>query len=354
MYVYKHTAIYEARDVIWRQIHRLRIAGWLLFCCAGGLAAQDPVFSQFYAAPLHLNPAFAGTTYAPRITLNYRNQWPSWPNAYQTYAAAYEQSIEGLNSGVGFMLMADDAGDGVYNTTRFHAVYAYHLQFQSNFNIRFGIEAGAIQSRVDWDQLVFGDQLDELGNDPGFTQEQRPDNLNRTAFDVAAGILVHTDQFYGGVSVKHLNRPSESFLELNENTFAGLPFRITVHGGAEFNLPIGNIRNGPAFISPNLLYIKQGTFGQLNAGAYAGAGNFFGGLWYRYADENPDAVIGLVGVRYNIFRIGYSYDVTISQLSLAETGGTHEVSLTINFDNSRSVQAKRRSSRYNDCFKMFN
>ena len=48
--------------------------------------AQDPVFSQFYATPMQLNPAFAGTTYAPRITLNYRNQWPSWPNAYTTYA----------------------------------------------------------------------------------------------------------------------------------------------------------------------------------------------------------------------------------------------------------------------------
>ena len=55
--------------------------------------AQDPVFSQFFAAPLQLNPAFAGVSHAPRFMLNHRNQWPTWPNAYQTYAIAYEQAL---------------------------------------------------------------------------------------------------------------------------------------------------------------------------------------------------------------------------------------------------------------------
>ncbi|MEL7422621.1 MAG: type IX secretion system membrane protein PorP/SprF, partial [Bacteroidota bacterium] len=41
------------------------------------LQAQDPIFSQFYAAPLQLNPAFAGTTIAPRFTFNHRNQYPN-------------------------------------------------------------------------------------------------------------------------------------------------------------------------------------------------------------------------------------------------------------------------------------
>jgi len=61
------------------------------------LKAQDPVFSQFYAAPLQLNPAFAGNTYAPFVTLNYRSQWSGFTDfsTYNTYAASFSQFIEG-------------------------------------------------------------------------------------------------------------------------------------------------------------------------------------------------------------------------------------------------------------------
>jgi hypothetical protein len=33
--------------------------------------AQDPQFTQFYANPMYLNPAFAGTARCPRICMNY-------------------------------------------------------------------------------------------------------------------------------------------------------------------------------------------------------------------------------------------------------------------------------------------
>ena len=38
--------------------------------------AQDATFSQFYANPTYLNPALAGSGICPRVSLNYRNQWP--------------------------------------------------------------------------------------------------------------------------------------------------------------------------------------------------------------------------------------------------------------------------------------
>ena len=84
------------------------VLGSLLFCFVLTLQAQDPVFSQFYSAPLQLNPAFAGTTYAPRISLIYRNQWSVFEGGFQTYAASYEQSVERLNSGFGVSVESDN------------------------------------------------------------------------------------------------------------------------------------------------------------------------------------------------------------------------------------------------------
>lgn len=125
----------------------------------GHILAQDPLFSQFYASPLQLNPAMAGVAEAPRISLNYRNQWPSWPNAYSTYALGFEQALNSLNSGFGISVLADDAGNGIYRTLTLHAVYSYSVQLGDDFFAKFGMEGGVLQTRVDWDRLVFGDQL---------------------------------------------------------------------------------------------------------------------------------------------------------------------------------------------------
>ena len=90
--------------------------------------AQDPIFSQFYAMPLQINPGFAGSALAPRAGLIYRNQWTGFNSAYRTYAVYYEQSLDRVNSGIGFHLEGDNAGDGIYKTNRFSAVYAYRLK----------------------------------------------------------------------------------------------------------------------------------------------------------------------------------------------------------------------------------
>ena len=54
-----------------------RFLAMILLLTAGSAYAQDPEFTQFYANPLYLNPAFAGSSHCPRMNLNYRNQWPA-------------------------------------------------------------------------------------------------------------------------------------------------------------------------------------------------------------------------------------------------------------------------------------
>ena len=325
----------------------------------GSVYAQDPVFSQFNSAPLLLNPAFAGTTYAPRISLIYRNQWSVFEGGYQTYAASYEQTIDRLNSGFGITVMADNAAN-IYKTNQFKAVYGYRLKMNDDWFVKFGVEAGLIQTNLDWDKLIFGDQLDVLDgydeDNPILSEELRPENLNRASFDVGAGLLLYNRFFYAGLAVKHLNTPDESLLEINQNLNVGLPMRITFHLGAEITIEKGNKRNPGSFISPSLIIMRQGDFGQVNGGAYIGFGKFFGGAWYRHAWGNADAAIAMVGYRQDVFRIAYSYDITVSQLAAEAggTGGTHEISLLINLDDSRALKRRRKKARLNDCFKIFN
>lgn len=319
--------------------------------------AQDPgVFSQFFAAPMQLNPALTGGTYAPRIFLNYRNQWPSLSNAYVTYAVSYDQLAPSINSAFGLSVLSDVAGAGIYNTTSVSGSYAYIFKADDIY-VKGGLEAGLTQIKLNWNELVFLDMLDPLtgqvnGNGGiNSTQETAPFSFNKLYADFSAGLLVYNKDYYGGLSVKHINGPDESFL--NDFNAAPVPIRLTVHGGAQINLRKNhkNYIEG-TFISPNLMYVRQGTFQQANAGAYVSTNRVFGGLWYRYAFGNADAVIGLIGMKYNVFKIGYSYDLTVSELS-AQSNGAHEISIAINFDEDPNIRKKRRSRRYMDCFQIF-
>ena len=323
---------------------------FFLFCSFWqiDLKAQDPVFTQFYAAPLQLNPAFAGNTYAPFVTVNYRSQWAGFADfsTYDTYAVSFSQFIEGMNSGIGLMIEADDAGNGIYQTTRIGGYYSYKIQFNNDLNLKFGIEGSLVQSRLDWDQLVFGDQIDVTGAISTTSTELQPEILTVNYGDVSTGLLLYNELFYGGLTIKHINRPDESILGINGNISSGLPVRFSIHGGSQIDLG-GNKRGRSTFISPNLMYVKQGDFSQVNAGAYLGFGSFFAGGWFRYSSSNSDAAIGLVGFQKNAFKFGYSYDFTISKLS-GNSGGTHEFSMVLNFDANRP-----RKVDYNDCFQIF-
>jgi len=78
----------------------LKIVIVLALLSSGKLLAQDAQFSQFYAAPLIINPALTGNTIQDRFSLNYRNQWPAVPNskAFTTYAFSYEHNFDDYNS----------------------------------------------------------------------------------------------------------------------------------------------------------------------------------------------------------------------------------------------------------------
>lgn len=323
----------------------------LLLLAGVSAAAQDPIFSQFYAMPLQVNPGFAGSAIAPRVGAAYRNQWSGFDNAYRTYALFYEQSLDRLNSGIGFNLEGDNAGNGIYKTTRISAVYAYRLNVTDNFALKLGVEAGAYQTTLDWNKLIFPDQIDPIGGIGDGTGEVPPEFNSRTQLDISSGLLVLHNKFYLGAALKHLNTPNDGILLVNNNLSRGLPLRYTLHGGTEILVKKGNKVRQPSFISPNFLFVSQGPYQQLNVGAYAGLGSIIAGAWYRHTFRNSDALILMAGFTEGIFKMGVSYDLTVSGLS-GRSGGTYELTLGFLFDQNEKLRKKKRHD-LNDCIRMF-
>ena len=283
--------------------------------------AQDVGFSQFYANPLYLNPGLAGSAVAPRIAMTYRAQWPGLVSAFTTISASYDQYFEDLHGGVGVIVMNDRQGDhGILRTTSVGAMYAFRFQLAREIYISAGLQATLVNNALDWnlEYLRFPDQIDP---DP-----QQPGSTSKWVADFNAGVVVSGSKWYAGLAAAHLTQPNQGFYSEDR-----VPMKITVHGGGFINVAEEQRRQssillGTPIISPNLVYQYQGGFHYFNYGVYLDWMPFLVGVWFRNGLNNADAFIFQVGVQQDYFKVGYSYDVTVSKL-VNSTAGSHEVTV---------------------------
>ncbi|MDW7692320.1 type IX secretion system membrane protein PorP/SprF [Flammeovirgaceae bacterium SG7u.111] len=307
-----------------------------------GLKAQDPQFTQFYAAPLYLNPAFAGASGGGRAIANYRNQWPGLDASFVTYAASYDQFFEQIRSGVGFMIKKDDQGIGAgkpITATDIAVMYSYHIPVNDKYAISTGLSLGYGVRALNFGDFIFEDQIIGPSDPLNPTSEQFSGQYKGYA-DVGSGFVLFSQNMWFGLSVSHLNKPNTSFLGGKEK----LPRKLTVHTGYKISLiPKGkyNPRHMPPerSITPALMYLRQGASEQLSLGTYLTLDPLMLGVWYRgiptkkrqYKGLNQDAVAILTGIRLGTISIGYSYDYTLSRLTNLNTTGSHEISITYSF-----------------------
>ncbi|NEN22809.1 type IX secretion system membrane protein PorP/SprF [Cryomorpha ignava] len=296
------------------------------------VSAQDPSFTQYYANPLYLNPALAGTNKCPRMVLNFRNQWPALDGNFVTTAASYDQYVDAINGGLGFYVMNDNAGRGTLNSFNINGIYSYQLTLSKSFSMVVGFQGTYFQRSLDWSKLTFGDQIDPRR---GFIYETQDTPRGGTVdnVDFSTGAVVFSENFYAGIAVHHLFEPNESLIVAE----SPLERKYTFHAGA--TIPVNKDVRGETetTISPNFLYQRQFDFVQYNIGVYVKRGPLIGGVWYRF----EDSIIALMGVETDRFKVGYSYDLTTSPLS-TKTAGSHEISFALNF-NCRPQKKKFRA-----------
>ncbi len=287
------------------------------------LLAQDPTFTQFYANPIYLNPAFAGSNNCPRFAMNYRNEWPNLSGNYVTTSASYDQYVKNISGGIGILVTNDQQGKGTIQTSMLGLVYSYHVKVTRKFSLMFGARASWYQKTLDWDKLTFGDMIDPR---KGFIYSTGdvPRGGKRGFFDASAGVVGYSKNFFFGFAAHHLNEPNESMIIGNSK----LPMRLTGHMGAEIKLGKKSRYNNGTSIMPNIIYQYQQGFQELCIGTYIKHNVFTTGIWFR----NKDAFIVSLGINSKNFKIGYSYDVTVSKLNNGTSHGSHEISLGLNLN----------------------
>ena len=288
------------------------------------LKAQDPHFSQFFASPLTLNPAFTGKFSGLwRLAANHRDQWPSIPKAYVTTSASIDFPI--LKSkvpdkdvfGVGISGLTDASANNILKLNYGSVSMSYHKALDENgySTIGAGFQATYSSLSLDRGKLTFSDMLTQNGF-TGPTNEQISIS-NQSYFDINAGLLYSgstngQNNFYLGASMYHINRPKVGFQD--KNWF--LSGRISAHAGGSF--PVSDI----VTIHASAIYQTQNKASETTLGAAIAANlsedaekpsAIYIGSWVRL----NDAIIPYIGLEFGGLRIGASYDFNISNLKAA-------------------------------------
>ncbi len=321
----------------------------LLLVASAKLFSQDVAMSQYFSAPLHLNPALAGISYGPRVTLNYRNQWSGLGSGYNggftTYMAGFDMHIDPIRAGIGALFVGDQLANGLYGSYRASLMYSQQIKFNRKMALKIGLEGSYIRTQIKWSDLLWSDMINPLTgfynnvNVPNPTGEV-PGKTFTNSGEMSAGAVFFTEQLYLGFAVNNLLMHSVS---LTNTGTARANMNFTAHFGGAFPLRHRKETRYNIWVSPNVLFVNQGKSFQAGGAFLTGISFIYFGLGYRNVFRNSDAVIGYLGFKKGKFRVGYSYDYTISKL-MGRSGGAHELSFTFNWtgeDNSLNPKSRK-------------
>lgn len=301
------------------------------------LQAQDVSFSQMYSNRLYLNPAFAGVEKdVRRIFLNYRNQWPGIGNSFVSYTASYDQFIEPLHGGIGIRVFNDKQGDGAIQEFSLSMDYSYHLNVSRRFTLNAGFESSFVQKSIRSPGIGFklGDDIDPITGESSFLSSDSY-YRNKVSFpDFALGLSGFYQNYYGGVSVSHILRPSDA---VNSR----IPRKVIAYGGVLIPVYEKKLGKEVLKLSPNVIYQQQMNFNQLYYGLEAVIQDqILTGLWVRQnLGIKFSSLIFSVGYITNSYRLRYSYDQQLSSPTIQLPNlGAHEISFILILESVKKIK----------------
>ena len=326
-------------------------------------AGQDIHFSQFNNAPLYLNPALTGVIDGNhRLNINYREQWSNIlrGDALRSASVSYDAKVS-LSAksqiGLGYNSLGDREGELNSGSDQYKFLASYQRRFsdsQEKYNyLSLGADFAIVRRKVDLNNARWPSQSDGNG---GFDPNIPPPIDSAFGFDpeffhadLGLGLLWGTvidakNGFTIGIAYAHANRPNVSFFNEGEER---LTTKLTIHGRGEFQI------GDQLSLAPALMIIAQGEHRAYNFGSElmnyseketAKLKSYQLGVWHRTGNEVQggiisDAIIFSGGLNFSKLQLGFSYDMTISELSQAGTAnGAFEISVGYIFQTTQRDQ----------------
>ncbi|TDG37375.1 type IX secretion system membrane protein PorP/SprF [Pedobacter changchengzhani] len=294
--------------------------------------SQDHIFSQFYNAPIYLNPALTGQFEGSfRFNGLYRNQWSGLSGDLSYITASADLNLPQYSSGVGITFNRSNEGTAYLTKNNVALSYSFIIP-GDDFTLSFGLQGGVTSQKLNWDKLVFGDQVDvRYGYIPGsISGAERPQIDSKYYFDAAAGANFVFKNFMIGAGIHHLNRPDESLSGFK----ARLPVRTSANLSYKITLNPEQFDKDGTYLIPSVVVYKQVNVITFSMGTQYKYRGINAGIWYRSDGSNTgnDAVV--LSVIFDIFskknngekiRLGLSHDATTSKLNYTNTSGTTEI-----------------------------
>lgn len=295
--------------------------------------AQDYTFSNHNIVPFSLNPSLAGNAYAPRVAINYRQQWPSLGNRYHTVRLSYDQNFYKRICSFGAFYTMDDMANGSVRTNELGVTYSHAIKLIDNHIIRLGLQFSCFYNHYGND-FEFGDQYDN-GSGKILPNSSETDYEDAYAFiaDFAVGAAyVFENHLTLGVSAYHITTPDNGIAERENDK---LYCRMNAHANYVQNLSNGNGLFGRQVLSDRYLFLntafqKQKDFQQV----YGGAGMFLSPIIFGFSTKYDldDIIIfsPMLGLSYKNFQAYYVFDFFTGDKG--NGSWSHEISLIYTFN----------------------
>lgn len=374
-----------------KSIVPLIFLGFFLLLVRSG-NSQDFSYSQFYTHRLSLNPSLAGIEKGLTLTGISRLQWLNVDTGFKIVGLSAEIQEPYINSGFGFQVYQSSEGIFNYNTAGAGITYAYTLGGPKT-NFHMGLQIRGEQKSIDWSQLIFSDELDQVFGailpttfTPGVEQVSLLDMDFGFAFRWTNPMKLKKDRIRGekqnliGLSIHHLpslfqeSGSDESLLNLGTKVTP----RITFHAGQIIPLTFLEGVGNEISISPNIRFDMQGesllrpseNLTLFSIGTYFIYHQLYFGGFYQNQNINPfltkdtntwTLVLG-GALNYdpksrsnNRLLFGLSIDFNSSGVG-TKAGNVYEFSLRYSFGNVPGLfgkSDKNPSKRILDCKKFY-
>ncbi|MBY0480434.1 MAG: PorP/SprF family type IX secretion system membrane protein [Chitinophagaceae bacterium] len=299
-------------------------------------AQVDAHYTQYYANPQWLNPAFTGLIDGSyRVTTNYRKQWPAIASALNSQGLSGDIVLPN-NFGLGLTIFNQKTGDGGYQYTSAYLSLSYQVHLAEHQILSSGFQIGFLNRRISSMNFQFGNQFNPtIGYDPTLPSNEIFAYPSATSIDGSFGLLYFDgdpDKSFNpflGFSMYHPTEPENHFVSNADGNKVAA--RYSFHGGFRIRL------NDRVNLFPNAIYLSQGGVNEI-VGAISmnlkidDNKDFIVGGSYRI----NDAIAPNIGLHFNRITVGFSYDINTSQIKTGSTNnGGYE--LSISFTNAKKI-----------------